>query len=70
MGKFINFLRDIFNGVIDKRTFEYAIYDIIDILIDLNVDDNKMKEILAKKFDLRYSEIGVMIDEVKKYRSN
>ena len=70
MGKGLNFFRDIVNGVIDERSLNYGVCKSIDILLELKVDDEKIKQLLAKHFDIRYSEAENVLAEAKEYRNN
>ena len=70
MGKGLNFVRDIVNGVVDERSLNYGVCKAVDILLELKVDDEKIKLLLAKHFDIRYSEAENVIAEAKEYRNN
>ncbi len=53
----LDFLRDIFKGVIDNQSLEFGIIKAIDILLDLEIENDKIKQLLIKHFDLKPSDV-------------
>lgn len=68
MGKGLDFFREIITDVVDDRALNYSICKAVDILLDLKIDDEKIKQILVKHFDIRYSEAENVLNEAKEYR--
>lgn len=65
MNKVLNFFLDIFGEVIGEREVNYGIRKTTDVLLDLKVDDEKIKQMLAKHFNIRYSEAEKALTEAK-----
>ncbi len=70
MGKGLDFVREIVGGVIDERMVTYGVCKTVDILLDLKTEDEKIKQMLVKHFDIRYSEAENVLIEAKEYRKN
>lgn len=70
MGKVLEFFRNILTEVIDDKAFNYAICKSVDILLDLKTDNEKIKQMLVKHFDIKYSEAENVLKEAKEYHKN
>lgn len=70
MGKGFDFFREVVNGVVDEMALNYGVCKAIDILLELNIDDEKIKQILVKHFDIKYSEAENVLAEAKECRNN
>ena len=70
MGKGLDFFREIIADVVDDRALNYGVCKAVDILLDLKIDDEKIKQILVKHFDIRYSEAETVLIEAKDFREN
>ena len=70
MGKGFDFIKDIANQVIDEKALNYGVCKAIDILLDLNTEDEKIKLMLVKHFDIRYSEAENILISAKEYHKN
>ena len=57
MNKGLEFFRDIITRVVSERELEFGICKATDILLDLKIDDEQIKQILVKHFDIRYSHL-------------
>ncbi len=68
MGKGLDFFREIVNGVVDERALNYGVCKAVDILLDLKIEDEQIKQVLVKHFDIRYSEAENVLAEAKEYR--
>ena len=68
MGKGLDFFRDIVNGVFDDRALNYGVFKAVDILLDLKIGDEKIKQMLVKHFDIRYAEAESVLNEAKNSR--
>lgn len=68
MGKGLDFFRDIVNDVVDERALNYGVCKAVDILLDLKIEDEQIKQMLVKHFDIRYSEAENVLTEAKEYR--
>ena len=68
MSKGLNLFRDIVNGVVDNRALNYGVCKAIDILLDLKIQDEKIKQMLVKHFDIRYTEAESVLNEAKSSR--
>ena len=68
MGKGFDFVREIVGGVIDERMVTYGVCKTVDVLLDLKIEDEKIKQVLVKHFDTRYSEAENVLIEAKEYR--
>ena len=69
MGKGLDFFREIVNGVVDDRALNYGICKAVDILLDLKIEDEQIKQALVKHFDIRYSEAENVLNEAKECRN-
>ena len=69
MGKGLDFFREIVNGVVDDRALNYGICKAVDILLDLKIEDEQIKQALVKHFDIRYSEAENILNEAKGCRN-
>ena len=69
MGKGLDFFREIVNGVVDDRALNYGICKAVDILLDLKIEDEQIKQALVKHFDIRYSEAENVLNEAKGCRN-
>ncbi len=67
MGKGLDFVREIVEGVIDERMVTYGVCKAVDILLDLKIDDERIKQALVKNFDIRYSDAENVLNEARKY---
>ena len=67
MGKILDFFRDIINNVVDDKSFNYGLCKAVDILLDLKIKEEEIKNALIKHFDIRYSEAEKVINEAKEY---
>ena len=65
MGKGFDFIKDIANQVIDEKALNYGVCKAIDILLDLNTEDEKIKLMLVKHFDITYSVAERVLKEAK-----
>lgn len=63
MGKVGNFCREIANNIIDNEALNYGVCKAVDILLDLEITDDKIKQLLVKHFDIRYSEAESVLKE-------
>ena len=68
MGKEFEFFRDIIKGIVDDRALNYGVCKAVDILLDLKIDEEVIKQVLVKHFDMRYSEADNVLREAKDYR--
>ena len=68
MGKGFDFFCDIVNGVVDDRALNYGLCKAVDILLDLKIEDERIKQILVKHFDIRYTEAESVLNEANNYR--
>ena len=68
MGKGLDFFREIVSGVVDERALNYGVCKAADILLDLKIEDEQIKQLLVKHFDIRYSEAEKVLTEAKEYR--
>ena len=68
MGKGFDFFCDIINGVVDDRALNYGVCKAVDILLDLKINDEQIKQVLVKHFNIRYSEAENALMEAKAYR--
>ena len=68
MGKGLDFFREIVNGVVDERALNYGVCKAVDILLDLKIEDEQIKQMLVKHFDILYSEAENVLTEAKEYR--
>ncbi|MBQ8859352.1 MAG: hypothetical protein IJ012_06145 [Clostridia bacterium] len=69
MGKGLDFFREIVNGVVDDKALNYGVCKAVDILLDLKIGDEKIKQALVKHFDIRYSEAEKVLNEAKEYHN-
>ena len=67
MGTKLAFFREVVNNVIDDRALNYGVSKAVDILIELKVEDEQLKKLLVKHFDLRYSEASKVLEQSKSY---
>ena len=70
MGKILEFFREIITNVVDDKAFNYGLYKAADILLDLKIKDEEIKNVLIKHFDIRYSEAENVINEAKEYHES
>lgn len=70
MGKGLDFFREIITDVVDDRALNYGIRKAADILLDLEIDDERFKQVLVKHFDIRYSEAETVLIEAKEFHKN
>ena len=70
MRKVLDFFREIVRNVVDDKSFNYGLYKSADILLDLEIKDEEIKNTLIKHFDIRYSEAEKVINEAKEYRES
>ena len=68
MGKRLDFFREIINGVVDERALNYGVFKAVDVLLDLKIKDEQIKQMLVKHFDIRYSEAENVLNEAKEDR--
>ena len=68
MGKGFDFFFDIINSVVDDRALNYGVCKAVDILLDLKIEDEAIKQVLVKHFDIRYTEAQSIFNEVKNCR--
>ena len=67
MGKGLDFVRGIFNDVVDDRALTFGVCKAVNILLDLKIEDEQIKQALVKHFDIRYSEAENALSEAKEY---
>ncbi|MBQ8725987.1 MAG: hypothetical protein IJY84_02675 [Clostridia bacterium] len=70
MGKILDFFRDIINSVVDDRSFNYGLCKAVDILLDLKIKYEEIKNSLMKHFNIRYSEAEKVLSEAKEYHKS
>ncbi len=70
MSKGFDFFRDIVNSVVDDRALNYGVCKSVDILLDLKIEDDIIKQLLVKHFDIRYTEAQTVLDEAKDCRKH
>ena len=70
MGKILDFFRDIINSAIDDMSFNYGLCKAVDILLDLKIKDEEIKNALMKHFNIRYSEAEKVLNEAKEYHQS
>ena len=68
MGKGLEFFREIVQGVIDDRAIAYGVCKAVDILLDLKIEEESIKQMLVKHFDIRYSDAEKILHEAMEYR--
>ncbi len=44
MGKWLDFFRDIINGVVDDKSLHYVVCKTVDILLELKIEDETIKQ--------------------------
>ena len=64
----LKFIKDITKDLIDDVALYYGVTKAVDILLDLKINDEQIKQVLVKHFDLRYSEAENVLIEAKRYR--
>jgi len=69
MGKGLDFFREIVNSVVDERALEFGVCKAVDILLDLEIEDEKIKQTLVKHFDICYSNAENILNDAKEYRN-
>jgi len=69
LNKGLKFFRDIITSVVSERELEFGICKATDILLDLKIDDEQIKQILVKHFDIRYSQAENLLIEAKEYHN-
>lgn len=67
MGTKLAFFREVVNNVIDDRALNYGVSKAVDILTELKIEDEQLKQLLVKHFDLRYSEASKVLEQSKSY---
>ena len=67
MGTKLAFFREVVNNVIDDRALNYGVSKAVDILLELKIEDEQLKQLLIKHFDLRYSEASKVLEQAKSY---
>ena len=65
MSKVLNFFRDIFGEFISERELNYGVRKTVNVLLDLKIADEEIKQMLAKHFNIRYSEAEKALAEAK-----
>ena len=70
MGRCWNFFRNAANDYIDERSLNYGVCKTIDILLGLKLDDEKIRQILVKHFDLKYSDVSRVLEQAKECQNN
>ena len=64
----LNFIRDVAKELIDDMALNYGVSKAVDILLELKINDESIKQLLIKHFNLRYSEAENILKEAKEYR--
>ena len=70
MEKWLDFFRDIINSVVDDKSLHFGVCKAVDILLDLKIADETIKQALVKHFNIYYNEAECVLKEVKEYRNN
>ena len=65
MGKGIDFFRNITNDIIDREALIFGVSKVIDVLLELNLDDERICQLLVKHFNILYSDAKTALKEAK-----
>ncbi len=65
MSKRLDFFKEFVNDFIDEKSLNFGVCKAIDILFELNIEDEKIKQLLVKHFDLKYSEAQNILFEAR-----
>ena len=66
MGRKNGFVQEILDGVANNIALEYGVSKATDILLDLEIEDEIIKQNLVKHFDILYKEAESILEEAKK----
>lgn len=55
--------------ILEDNALNYGVSKAVDILFDLKLEDEQIKQILVKHFNILYKEAEVVIDEAKEFKS-
>lgn len=65
MGKGLEFIRETIREALTDQMLNYGISKTVEILLDLELGDEQIKQALTKHFDIRYSEAEKVLNEAK-----
>ena len=54
-------------NIIDEKSLNFGVQKALDILIELKVEDEKIRQLLVKHFDIKYSDASRVLEEAKDY---
>ncbi len=69
MNKLLIFFRESIGKVLGERELNYGVCKATDVLLDLEIDDEKIKQMLVKHFNILYSEAENVLKQAKEYRN-